>query len=311
MTCTSCGNSLESFNRFCPKCGAPAPIQSPPAYTPPPYTPPQYPQMGGPTAPPPPKKSGCGKILLVLVILLLLIGGGIVAVVYFGYQKLETTLKTSGAYTVALNKLKENEEVRNELGEIKDTGFPLGAFNENADGSGGAGFMMSVEGTKANGRYEVVLKRNDHVWTLVKGTLRTDGGKVIKVADELGKTEDWNPPDINITDNVNDNSQESPTPKGLKAGTIVSGGVLNGKAISLPKPPYPAIAKQAKASGTVVVKVLVDEQGEVTSASAVSGHPLLRAGAVSAARSAKFSPTLLSGRPVKVSGVITYNFLDE
>lgn len=310
MTCTSCGNPLESFNRFCPKCGAPAPIQAPPAYTPAPYTPPQYPQMGGPTTAPP-KKSGCGKIILVLVILLLLIGGGIAAVVYFGYQKLETTLKTSGAYTVALNKLKENEEVRTELGEIKDTGFPLGAFDENADGTGGAGFMMSVEGTKANGRYEVVLKRKDNVWTLIKGTLRTDGGKIINVADDLGTTDDWNPPDINVNENINDNSAESPTPKGLKAGTIVSGGVLNGKAVSLPKPPYPSLAKAANASGTVVVQVLVDEEGEVTSATAVSGHPLLRAAAMSAARQARFSPTLLSGRPVKVSGVITYNFVAE
>ena len=87
--------------------------------------------------------------------------------------------------------------------------------------------------------------------------------------------------------------------------------MLNGKAISLPKPSYPPIAKQVGASGTVVVQVVVDEKGNVTSATAVSGHPLLRAAAVGAARSAKFSPTLLSGRAVKVSGVINYNFVPE
>jgi TonB family protein len=89
----------------------------------------------------------------------------------------------------------------------------------------------------------------------------------------------------------------------------VQGGVLNGKAISKPQPPYPAIARAARASGTVVVQILVDESGRVISARAVSGHPLLQQAAVAAARQARFSPTLLSGQPVKVSGVITYNFV--
>jgi len=89
----------------------------------------------------------------------------------------------------------------------------------------------------------------------------------------------------------------------------LSGGVLNGKATSLPKPAYPAAARAVKASGAVSVQVLVGLEGNVLSASAVSGHPLLRAAAVSAARGAKFSPTLLSGQPVKISGVIVYNFV--
>jgi protein TonB len=91
----------------------------------------------------------------------------------------------------------------------------------------------------------------------------------------------------------------------------ISGGVLNGKAISLPKPPYPAIARQAHASGTVTVQVTIDENGNVISAHAVSGHPLLQAVAVQAARGARFSPTKLSGQPVKVTGVITYNFVAQ
>jgi periplasmic protein TonB len=91
----------------------------------------------------------------------------------------------------------------------------------------------------------------------------------------------------------------------------ISGGVLNGKAISLPKPAYPPIAKAAHASGTVVVQVLIDENGSVVSAKALSGHPLLQAVAVSAARQARFSPTKLSGQPVKVTGVIQYNFVAQ
>ena len=102
-----------------------------------------------------------------------------------------------------------------------------------------------------------------------------------------------------------------PEPKPTPPRAPISGGVLNGKAISLPKPAYPAIARQAHASGTVVVQVTIDENGSVISAHAVSGHPLLQSVAVAAARGARFSPTKLSGQPVKVTGVITYNFVAQ
>ncbi len=89
----------------------------------------------------------------------------------------------------------------------------------------------------------------------------------------------------------------------------LSGGVLNGKALSLPRPSYPPAARAVNAEGPVTVQVLIDENGEVVSASAVSGHPLLRPTAVAAARQARFAPTFLAGSPVKVTGVITYNFV--
>jgi TonB family protein len=98
-------------------------------------------------------------------------------------------------------------------------------------------------------------------------------------------------------------------PTGTVSEAVVSGGVLNGKAVSKPMPYYPTEAKRAGAQGTVVVRILVDEEGRVVEATAVSGHPLLRDAAVSAARNARFTPTRLSGQPVKVSGVITYNFV--
>jgi protein TonB len=100
-----------------------------------------------------------------------------------------------------------------------------------------------------------------------------------------------------------------PPPPKKEPPKTVSGGVLNGKATSLPKPAYPPAARAVRASGSVSVQVLISESGSVISASAVSGHPLLRSAAVGAARGARFSPTLLSGQPVKVSGVITYNFV--
>lgn len=107
----------------------------------------------------------------------------------------------------------------------------------------------------------------------------------------------------------------SPTPPGTRSANNsrapISGGVLNGKATSLPKPAYPALAQATRAAGTVTVQVTIDESGNVTSARAVSGHPLLQQAAVQAARQAKFSPTKLAGQPVKVTGVLNYNFVPE
>ena len=88
----------------------------------------------------------------------------------------------------------------------------------------------------------------------------------------------------------------------------LTGGVLNGKALVLPKPAYPPAAKRNGATGTVVVEVLIDESGKVISARAVSGPMVLQDAAVQAARQAKFSPTTLSGQPVQVVGTITYTF---
>jgi len=92
---------------------------------------------------------------------------------------------------------------------------------------------------------------------------------------------------------------------------IAPGGVLNGKAISKPQPAYPPVAKAARAQGTVTVEIIVDENGKVINAQAVSGHPLLRAAAEAAARQAKISATFMGGLPVKVSGTLSYNFVLE
>jgi TonB family protein len=89
----------------------------------------------------------------------------------------------------------------------------------------------------------------------------------------------------------------------------VSGGRLNGRAVSLPQPEYPEVARAAGQSGSVAVEVLIDESGNVMGARAISGPPLLQAAAVNAAKAAQFSPTRLQGEPVKVKGVITYDFV--
>ena len=84
--------------------------------------------------------------------------------------------------------------------------------------------------------------------------------------------------------------------------------LINSRALVLPKPPYPPLAKQIRLQGTVVIQVLIDESGKVLSARPVSGHPMLIPEAQRAAMGAKFSPTTLNGVAVKVSGMISYNF---
>lgn len=93
----------------------------------------------------------------------------------------------------------------------------------------------------------------------------------------------------------------------IKAPRQISGGVLNGKALSLVKPTWPAAVRET--GGTVTVNILLDTNGEVFSAETVSGHPLFRFAARSGACLSKFAPTILSsGEPVRVNGVIVYNF---
>lgn len=89
----------------------------------------------------------------------------------------------------------------------------------------------------------------------------------------------------------------------------ITDGVETGRAIELPKPEFPPIARQAHVSGAVEVKLIIGVDGNVIAASAISGPPLLIAAAVGAARNARFTPTKVNGVPVKVVGVITYNFI--
>src|SRR5262249_44189492 len=100
--------------------------------------------------------------------------------------------------------------------------------------------------------------------------------------------------------------EPTPTPK----PTIVrrSGGVVQGAATRRIEPTYPPLAKAAHVTGPAVVDVTLDENGSVISASAISGHPLLKDAAVQAARGWRFDATKLSGTPVKVIGTITFNF---
>lgn len=138
-------------------------------------------------------------------------------------------------------------------------------------------------------------------------------------------------PDRDANDNgaINTNSNGSPPPPpppptvrptpGITPRTSptadpgnrpVNAGILNSRAVNLPKPAYPQMAKQMRAVGQVAVQVLLDEAGNVTSAKATSGNLLLRAPAEAAARQSKFNPVLVNSQPVPASGIVLYNFIN-
>jgi TonB family protein len=147
------------------------------------------------------------------------------------------------------------------------------------------------------------------------GTWKIDniGGSELEAIADLASKELKDPPVRNtrageLPSTLDSPSATVPPPMPTPPGNPIAGGVLNNKALSLPQPPYPAAAKAVHADGKVVVQVVVDENGSVTDAVAVTGHPLLREAAVAAARGAKFPPAIEAGQPVKVKGVIHYRF---
>ncbi|HXG83450.1 MAG TPA: energy transducer TonB [Pyrinomonadaceae bacterium] len=102
-----------------------------------------------------------------------------------------------------------------------------------------------------------------------------------------------------------------PTPSDTPdASRPVNAGVLNGRAVNLPKPAYPPIARQMGASGQVAVQILIDESGNVKSAKATSGNALLRAPAEAAARQSKINPVKIGDRNVQAVGILLYNFVN-
>ena len=203
------------------------------------------------------------------------------------FAELVQKANATGSYSV--NNLKESKDAVNAR---------VGFFYQKADHSDSMKLVFAL--TKEDGAWKV-----DNI----------GGGELEEITD-LASSELKNPPVRKPepletpppVESVAPLESVPPAPPLPNSHAPISGGVLNGKAISLPEPAYPPMGRAVKASGTVVVQVTVDEKGNVISARAVSGHPLLRATSVAAALRAKFSPTKLSGEPVKVNGVVNYNF---
>ena len=282
-------------------------------------------QFGGNFQQPPqqPQQKGClgrnwkwmlpvGCLGLILAGLALV--GGIVFVAM-------SAIKSSEVYQGALKVAQTHPAVTERLGQpVKDGWLVKGNIKLDATG-GSANLEIPLSGPKNSGTLFVKAVSPEGTWmyerldlvtgsetvSLLDRNVALPGSSVDVEVDADGSNGDAPEDATGEATDGNENAQADEAAD----GQTISAGVLNGKAISKPQPPYPALAKAARAQGTVVIQVTVDETGSVTSAKAVSGHPLLQQAAIAAAKQAKFSPTLLSGKPVKVSGVLTYNFVLE
>jgi protein TonB len=94
------------------------------------------------------------------------------------------------------------------------------------------------------------------------------------------------------------------TPSRIKQGGNVQQALL----ISQPKPIYPALARQARIQGNVVLHAIIGKDGKVEQLEVISGHPLLVQAALQAVREWRYKPTLLNGEPVEVDTTITVTF---
>ena len=102
---------------------------------------------------------------------------------------------------------------------------------------------------------------------------------------------------------------DTPRSCSFERGRVVEGGLLQTKTIDQSSPAYPSYAKVARVSGTSVVKVEVDEDGQVVKAHALTGFGMLPEAAEKDALDTRFPVTRLSGVPVRVTGVIIYKFV--
>src|SRR5687768_4101327 len=239
---------------------------------------------------------------------------GVVALVGGIFFIAMSAMKSSDVYQGALKAAQAHPAAIERLGEpIKDGWLVTGNVNVNASG-GSANLEIPVSGPKSSGKLYVRAISPDGAWMYERLDLAVAGSETVSLLDRnVVQPPPGQPVDVeedadDAVDVDEGETVETPPPAG---GKTISAGVLDAKAVSKPQPPYPPLAKAARAFGTVNVQVTVDETGKVVSASAVSGHPLLRQAAVAAARQARLAPTLLNGEPVRVSGVLTYNFVLE
>ncbi len=167
---------------------------------------------------------------------------------------------------------------------------------------------------RGDGKIEVEVKINLQNGEVVSAEA-SEGHPLIRAAAEQAALQAEFPPILTEFPNVfgqgfliyefedfNGKTIENKTPKKF---LIIEKGVVNDRAKSLPKPFY---HPDIKATGIVEVKIFVDTNGKVPFAKAVSGHPLLRPFAESAARETTFAPTVITTEPLYVKASLLYKF---
>jgi len=253
---------------------------------------------------PPPRKSNTGKIVLLTVLgtLIALMGGGI-AYLFLSRESSddsnENKIINANFNSIDMN-LNANLSVGNSLSNFN--------FNTNTN-------LNTNVNTNLNTNTNLTTKTNANARTPSPTPRPTATPNANANTNSNSSNSDvaTPPPPSNTRPSVTPppNATPIPSPPALPSNRPVNAGVLNGRAVNLPKPAYPPIAKQMRASGQVAVQVFVDETGNVTSAKATSGNSLLRAPAEAAARQSRFNPIIIGDRAVKATGIVVYNFINQ
>lgn len=239
----------------------------------------------------PPRKSNTALIVLLTVLGTLVVLGGAGGVFWF-LQREDTAANT-------------NENVAN--ANFNNNGS-LANFNTNANANINANSNLNTN-TNAN--------TNANVKTPTPTPTKTPTPTPTPDANTNTNVNTNTATPINsntVTNSRPVNTTPSATPRvspSAPGNQTVNVGVINSRATALPKPAYPPLARQMRVSGEVSVNVTVDENGNVMSARAVSGHALLRPAAEAAARQSRFNPVKVGNQNVRANGTIVYNFINN
>lgn len=242
----------------------------------------------------PPPKSNTGKIVLLTVLgtLIVLMGGGII----YLFLSRENAVDSNQNKIINANFNAIDMNLNANLTGGNSANFN---FNANANSNLNTNFNTNA---KANGSVKTPTPTPKTVTPTPTATPNANASSNVSNSN-LSNTR------LNATPTPAATPRTAPTP--APTDRPVNAGFLNGRAVNLPKPAYPPIAKQMRASGQVAVQVFVDENGNVLSAKATTGNTLLRAPAEAAARQSKFNPILVGNQAVKATGIVLYNFINQ
>lgn len=239
---------------------------------------------------PPPRKSNTATVVFLTVLGTVVVLAGATGIFWFLSNKNDANQNTN--YNTNLNSIDIN------LNTNLNVGNSLANFDYNINGNSN---VNANANTNANPRTPTPTR-----------TPTATPTPATNINANSATDTNTNTPPTNARPSPRPSPSESPriSPTPAPTNRPVNAGILNSRAVNLPKPAYPPIAKQMRASGQVIVQVLVDEAGNVTSAKATSGNPMLRASAEAAARQSKFNPVRVNNQPVTASGIVLYNFIN-
>ena len=119
------------------------------------------------------------SIVIVLGLVAALVVGGIVGAVFYG-------INNSDAANVAKDFLRNNEKLKQDIGEVKDFGrFITGNINTtNGDGNAQLNIKVIGERREVNATVELIF-RSGHQWRVTAASYRNEAGETIDLLNPM------------------------------------------------------------------------------------------------------------------------------